>query len=265
MRVLISDDDPLMRNVIRSVAKAAGHEVIAETEHATTASELIARYAPDIVVLDLPLAAGGDTVLHGAASSGTPCRVVVFSHAVEDAEAMLAAGAAAVVEKPHFDELESTLAAWATDASKERRRVAPPRETGHPVVRSPSGLEEGRDFYTALAASRLDDVLLELQLEDYDALARGWGEVIANDWVLHLARLARAAMRDDDRLACFDGRRVHALLCGGGEDGLSAVIDRIGSSWRQDLGPAAPRFRHSFALQDGDTAADILFKRAQID
>jgi CheY-like chemotaxis protein len=266
MRVLICDDDPLMRNVIRSVAQSAGHEVIAETDRANAASELIGRYRPDIVVLDLSLASGvGDTVLREAKVAAPPCRVVVFSAYAADAERLLAAGAAAVVDKPHFDELESTLARWATEASKERRRTAAPRDDGNPVVRSPSGLEEGRDFYTALAGSRPDDVLLMLQLEDYEGLARGWGEVIANDWVLHLARLTRMAMRDQDRLACFDGRRVHALLCSGGTDGMEAVLLRIGAAWRLDLGPAAPRFKHSFALQDGETPADILLKRAHIE
>lgn len=266
MRVLICDDDPLMRNVIRSVAQSAGHEVIAETDRAAAASDLIGRYSPDIVVLDLALATGvGDSVLREARASKSTCRVVVFSAYAADPDDLVKRGAAAVIEKPRFDDLETTLAAWASDASRERRRAAPPRDNAHPVVRSPSGLEEGRDFYTALAASTPDDVLLMLQLEDYDALAHGWGEVIANDWVLHLARLTRVAMRDEDRLACFDGRRVHALLRMGGVDGLGAVLARITEAWRTDLGPAAPRFKHSHAIQDGATPADMLLKQAHID
>jgi DNA-binding NarL/FixJ family response regulator len=266
MRVLICDDDPLMRNVIRSVAQSAGHEVIAETDRAVAASELIGRYSPDIVVLDLALAAGvGDSVLREARAAKYPCRVVVFSAYASDPANLIAHGAAAVVEKPHFDELEITLAGWATEAVRERRRSAPPRDTGRAVVRSPSGLEEGRDFDTALARSRADDVLLMLRLDDYDALAHGWGEVIANDWVLHLARLTRGAMRDHDRLACFDGRRVHALIIGGGAEGMEAVLLRVTEAWRDDLGPAAPRFRTSYAMQEGDTPADILLKRAHLD
>lgn len=267
MRVLICDDDPLMRNVIRSVAQAAGHEVIAETDRAGAASELIVRYSPDIVVLDLSLAAGvGDSVLREARAAKSPCRVVVFSAYASDVAGLTANGAAAVVEKPHFDELESVLAGWATpqNAGERRRRIAR-RDPGRPVVRSPSGLEEGRDFYTALAESHADDVLLVLQLDDYEAFAQGWGEVIANDWVLHLARLARAAIRDEDRLACFDGRRVHVLLVAGGNEGRDAVLARVTDAWRTDLGPAAPRFRHSAAVQDGATPPDVLLKRAHVE
>jgi len=265
MRVLICDDDPLIRSVIRSVVQTAGHEVLAETDRAIAASDLVSRYHPDIVVLDLSLASGvGMTVLQEAKVAAPGCRVVIFSAFVDDADGLLAAGAAAVIEKPRFEELESTLAGWASDASKERRSSAPPRETQHPVVRSPSGLEEGRDFYTALAGSQPDDVLLVLQLEDYEALAHGWGEVIANDWVLHLASITRKAMRDADRMASFDGRQVHALLCGGGAVGLEAVLARIRAAWRDDLGPAAPRFVHRSAIQDGDTQADLLLQRAHI-
>jgi CheY-like chemotaxis protein len=250
MRVLIGDDDPLMRNVIRSVAKAAGHEVVAETENPDTATELIARYAPDIVVVDLPRPGGGEAVLRYAASMPTPCRVVVFSTSVADADALLAAGAAAVVEKPQFDQLESTLAIWAT-RGRERRRAPILRDAAHAVVRSPSGLEEGRDFYSAVAASVPGDAVLVLQLEDHAALADGWGDVIASDWVLHLARLARVAIRNEDRLASFDGKRVHAFLSQCGAEGVQTVVDRVVVAWRRDLGPAAPRFRPSWTVQDG--------------
>jgi hypothetical protein len=188
----------------------------------------------------------------------------VFSGSVADADALLAAGAAAVVEKPQFDQLESALALWATKG-RERRRAPAPQDPAHPVVRSPSGLEEGRDFYTAVAGSTSGDGVLVLQLEDHASLAEGWGDVIASEWVLHLARLARAAVRDEDKLASFDGRRVHAFLHQCGADGVQVIVDRIAAAWRRDLGPAAPRFRRSSAIQDGSFAPEDLLSMADVE
>jgi CheY-like chemotaxis protein len=261
--VLICDDDALLRQVVRSVVESAGHEVIAETDNAVGAIDLLHRFSPDVIVLDLALASGlGDSVIAEAKAARAACRVIVFSAYATEPDALLKAGAAVVIEKPRFDDLEATLRAWGDLTPGERRQHRPDREAGAPIVRSPSGLEEGRDFYTALAASKREDALLMFRLEDFDSITRISGEVIGMDWILLLARVVRAAIRENDRLACLDGRRVHALLLGGSGVGREAVLRRVDEGWKAERGHGGPTCIATHAVQDGQTPADVLLRRA---
>ena len=253
----------MLRQVVRSVAESSGHEVVAETDKAVTAIDYIGRYHPDIIIVDLSLASGtGLSVIKEARTLAPTARVVVFSAFVGDAESLREAGATAVIDKPRFDDLETTLTAFADGPQGERRRVVLPRDSSQAVLRSPSGLETDRDFYTALAESSEDDVLLLLWLEGLDVVVARFGPHIANDWVLQLARATRAATRDHDRLACFDGLHVHALLLGGGVAGPPAVLARIGAAWPAEVTPAVVlRIKSSFAIQDGTTSPEEMLHR----
>lgn len=54
-RVFLVDDHALLREGVRAVLAAAGHEVVGEAADVPSASEAILRLVPDIVVLDLGL------------------------------------------------------------------------------------------------------------------------------------------------------------------------------------------------------------------
>jgi CheY-like chemotaxis protein len=262
MRVLICEDDTLLRQVVRSVTETSGHEVVAETDQANAAIDYIGRHHPDIVIVDLSLVSGsGLTVVKEARTLAPEARVVVFSAFVGDPSALVAAGASAVIDKPRFDELEATLTSWTDGPRGERRRIVLPRDPSQPLVRSPSGLETDRDFYTALALSTEDDVLLVLWLDGLDGVITRFGPYITNDWVLQLARATRTAARDHDHLACFDGRHVHALLLGGGAAGPPAVVARVVATWPEEVGPtAALRVKSTFAIQNGKTSPEELLR-----
>jgi DNA-binding response OmpR family regulator len=263
MRVLICEDDSLLQQVVRQVAESSGHEVVGETDHASAAIEFIGRHHPDIVIVDLSLVSGsGLTVIKEARTLAPNARVVVFSAFVSDAASLLAAGATAVIDKPRFDELEATLTSFSDASAGERRRIVLPRDPSNPIVRSPSGLETDRDFYTALAQSSEDDVLLLLWLEGRDRVLGRFGPHITNDWVLQLARATRAATRDHDHLACFDGVHVHALLLGGGQAGPPAVLARIVATWPDEVdATAALRVKTSSVIQDGTSSPEDLLGR----
>src|SRR6266545_3193347 len=164
MRVLICDDDAVLRRVVGGVARSAGHEIVAECDTATDAIELTERLAPDAIVLDLALAVGtGREVLDSLRGTELRTRVLVFSAFAADRGALLDGGASAVVDKPDFEGLEQVLAAWAAQPSEtggERRRDRTQRRMPESTARSPGGLEPDGDFYAALGAVEAGAALL---------------------------------------------------------------------------------------------------------
>src|ERR1044071_1470835 len=53
LRVIVADDDPLARRMLRDVLQLAGITVIAEAGSGREAIELTTYYNPDVVVMDL--------------------------------------------------------------------------------------------------------------------------------------------------------------------------------------------------------------------
>src|SRR4051812_40763418 len=53
LRVIVADDDPFARRVIKGVLQAAGLIVVAEAKDGNEAVELAVYYRPDVVVLDV--------------------------------------------------------------------------------------------------------------------------------------------------------------------------------------------------------------------
>lgn len=100
-RVLIVDDEPQLRRVLRPALAACGYEVL-EAATGSDALRAIAASAPDIVVLDLglPDMDGKDVLAQARAFSPVP--IVILSARDREAEkiAALDSGANDYVEKP---------------------------------------------------------------------------------------------------------------------------------------------------------------------
>ena len=259
MRVLICDDDDVLRKVVGGVAQAAGHDVVAETDNANDAMQLVERLVPEIVVLDLALAYGTGTQLMTALrAEGTASKILVFSAFATDRAALMDGGATAVVEKPDFDGLEQVLRAWAKQAPgpQERRRERTTRLLPGSTARSPGGLEPDREFYAALGATIAGDALLVLWIESYGLIVGRDGAHVGADWLMELARITRGTIRAQDRMACFDGRRLHVLLVGGRGAGPAEVRARVGAGWSQ----IAPQHSlgSSFAVCEDDVSVEQL-------
>ncbi|MFY0686638.1 MAG: response regulator [Cyclobacteriaceae bacterium] len=51
-RVLIVDDSPYMRSLIKTALEAEGHEIVGEAENGETAIDLAVELVPDLITLD---------------------------------------------------------------------------------------------------------------------------------------------------------------------------------------------------------------------
>lgn len=97
LRVIVVDDDPLARRVVRDTLQDAGITVIAEASDGREGAELALYYRPDVVVMDLVMP--GTDGLHATRrilEEYPGCRIVVLSSADDDELGILSLRAGAV-------------------------------------------------------------------------------------------------------------------------------------------------------------------------
>jgi two-component system chemotaxis response regulator CheB len=147
-RVLVVDDSPFVRKVIREVLTAGGLDVVDIARDGLEALEKVERLRPDVVTLDLMMPhLDGLSVLDQLATREARPAVVVVTISGADTEAGLEAlerGAVAVVEKPtalatqRLYEMELALVSAVRAAAAARPRLDDLRcEKGAPVERAP--------------------------------------------------------------------------------------------------------------------------------
>ena len=120
IRTVIADADALARRLIRSVLEAAGVEVVAEARSAAEAIELVARLAPDVVLLD-----GADAV-RAIIARAPASRIVVLARDEDEhaARVALQAGASGYLSKDlDLDALPRALGAVVAGEAAVSRRL----------------------------------------------------------------------------------------------------------------------------------------------
>ena len=115
LRVLVVDDEPLIRWAISQTLEQAGHEVVDGGDAAAALERLVTGPPPDVVLLDLRLPDSNDLTLLGNVRRLAPSAAVVMMTAVGMTETVDAArrlGAYRVVTKPiDMRELETIVLA----------------------------------------------------------------------------------------------------------------------------------------------------------
>lgn len=241
MKLVVCDDDVTLRGVVSKLATDAGHTVLAETDSATDAIDMVLRFGAEVLILDLSLPWGsGMRAVKELREAGSGCQIVVFTSYAADSPEVRDAGVRAVIEKPDFEGLEEVLAHLGeaatapTPTGHERRRDAEAPRT-MPVAATPStsGIEPPHTFAAAVDELQLGDAVLVVHVAPPD-LGGGWyGRLATVDHLLATARALRSVLRVQDRLSVAEPEAgdqladLRALLIGGGRPGVESVFRRL--------------------------------------
>lgn len=113
MKVLIVDDNDLMRDVIRTFLEELKHEVLGEEENGDGAIRAFTALRPELVLLDMVMPGkSGLEALEEIRKLDPAAKVVVITAVEQDGidKKIFEKGAAAIIRKPFScSELEETL------------------------------------------------------------------------------------------------------------------------------------------------------------
>jgi len=115
--VILADDDPLIRELLRLILRTSNYNVVAEASHGDAVLALNGNLHPDIVLLDIAMPGmDGLSVLKALRAASPACRVVMISGGAtaDRVREALALGASGFIVKPFtpgklLDELEMAL------------------------------------------------------------------------------------------------------------------------------------------------------------
>jgi two-component system chemotaxis response regulator CheY len=114
LRIMIVEDSPITREMLREMLLGLGHEVVAETDNMQEAIATYQRLRPDAVTMDLSLPKDdGLTILRALRKVEPDAKVFIISGNSQERirEEALKAGAVDVIAKPiEFDALQQRLA-----------------------------------------------------------------------------------------------------------------------------------------------------------
>lgn len=113
MKVLIVDDNDMMREVIGTFLGQLKHEIVGEAENGDLAIKSFTALRPDLVLLDMVMPGkSGLEVLEEIRKIEPAAKVVVITAVEQEGidKQIYAKGAAAIIRKPFScDELEKTI------------------------------------------------------------------------------------------------------------------------------------------------------------
>ncbi|HEX4866978.1 MAG TPA: response regulator [Acidimicrobiales bacterium] len=232
--VVVCEDDEVLRNTIADLCEDVGLQVLAVTDRASDAVELVRRFDVNILILDLMLHEGtGEGALGRMDELQLRPTTVVFTSYASDPARLQLLGASTVIDKPDLTGLTDVLAELARGdvhaGGGERRSAVRSIKAPPPLWCSPSGLASASDLDRSLEHTVVGDTILTASLrEPEEALGRMVDELLVADLRLLLGRLLRATLRAHDSLhVSADQLAVIGVLRGGHEATAGAVWRRF--------------------------------------
>jgi CheY-like chemotaxis protein len=230
---VVCEDDPDLRDIMVTLVESRGHTVVAATDSAYGADQLVSRVQPDVVVTDLALHMGtGLDVLRAADAHG--CHAIIYSAYCDQADLAQFTNRPIAVEKPYFDRLEAAIDAVARRHAEsaddagfvERRNTVGTTPVATPPV---APIEQPHEFFSALGNAWPGDGLVAIEAAT---------SAEADD----LGIIVRLLVRPQDHIMRRD-RHLTALLIGGGPEAPVAVADRVRREWATHAGKGAVQIR----------------------
>ena len=245
MRVVLCDEDALLREMVEAMVTRLGHEIVGIAESTVDGVGLINAARPDIVIYDLALGYNTDFDVIGAAIA-VGARTIIFSHTAEDTILSQYSKRPTVVPKPDLVQLEVVLGRLDVDEDQagavveHERRRRPARQIHAP----PSmGVTDAQSFYEALQDVATDDALLSIEpTVDGSEVAPG----------------VLALMRGTDRLLA-SLTAVRVFLPGAGAEGIEAFLGRLAKA---AVLPEGTRV-HSIVVVPGEGPTDAFDRLKQ--
>jgi CheY-like chemotaxis protein len=230
LTAVVCDDDDVMRGVVRDLAEERGLKVLAETDHGIDVVDLVRRFDVDVVLLDLVLPdLSGEDVLVRLQEQGLRPWIVVFTAYDTDDARLRSLGVETILHKPDLSALGDAIselqragpsrppsAGGATGA--ERRQPRREVQVDDPIWRSPSGVEPASALGTHLATCEPGDMVLAVAVDGLDGIAARFGDLLAHDCVLEVARSFSATLRSQDSLVQEPACEGLVLLLRGGDE-----------------------------------------------
>ncbi len=243
MRVVLCDEDTLLREMVESLLARLGHDIVGISDTTAAGVALIDTARPDLVVFDMALGYNTDfDVLRAASDAGV--RTIVFSHTADDAILSQYVPRPTVVEKPDLAVLEQVLSRLEIDDDdddpgavvEQDRRQRPGRAASGDA---PTGPTDAAAFYSALQDVAEGDALVSIDVPDAVA-----ADVLAGDLL--------ALMRGTDRLLATR-TAVRVFLPGGAEVAIESFLQRLAEAHLLPDGSSVA----AITVSAGESAAEV--------
>ena len=165
MRVMLVDDQPLVRNGIASLLQSRGHEVVAEASNGREALDIVKDAAPDVILMDIRMPEMGGLETTRLLKAQYPDITIVMLTVSDDEQDLFEAvksGAHSYLLK----DLEAAEFFEALDSIQRGEAVLPTRLAG-------KLLDEFRSQAKAVASADDVEVLSAREHEILDLVAQG--------------------------------------------------------------------------------------------
>ena len=214
LTAVVCDDDDVMRGVVRDLAEERGLKVLAETDYGYDVVDLVRRFSVDVVLLDLVLPdLRGEDVLLRMQSEGLRPTIIVFSGYDADESRLKSLGVHTFVRKPDLNALGYVLSDLVPKTADDPSAQAAPRaavddrrhprrhvHVDEPEWRSPSGVEPASTLNRHLATCATGDTIMAIAVDGYESITGRYGDVLAHDCLLEVARAFSSTLRTQDSL-----------------------------------------------------------------